>query len=172
MPNLIEWLDGIVTIDSNGLPVFKRMPTVEELHRIKPSDPEGQVVLHRLQAMMGNESAEQIRRAQIKYLERFNITPSSPLYQQQLANLNTTVNSAKVLTATSRRVTHDSQLATMLEGKDKTCIYINEGEDPCDTCEPLGGQVEKYSWFVENNLIPGEQCLGGLSCLCILVPSG
>jgi hypothetical protein len=170
MPTLTEWLDGIVKIGSDGFPVFKRFPTVAELGRIKPSDPEGQIVLHRMQAILGHESAEQIRRAQIKYLERFNITPNSPLYAQRLNDLNKSVNSSKVLTATARRTSQQMQTATMLEGKDKQCIYINEGIEPCESCLFLNTEQGTYSYFVENNLRPGDQCLGGDNCLCQLVP--
>jgi hypothetical protein len=168
----LEWLDGIVTINANGFPVFKRMPTVAELKQIVPTDPEGMAVLHRLQAITGFESAEGIRQAQVQYLTRFNITPSNPLYAQQLQNLNESVNSNRVIVATARRNSERMQTATMLEGKDKQCIYINEGEDPCSSCDYLAGETGPYSYFVENNLRPGDQCLGGDNCLCVLIPNG
>lgn len=172
MPSLKEWLDGIVSIGADGIPVFTRMPTVDEIARIKPTDPEGMEVLYRLQSYLGLSSPDAMRQANVEYLNRFNITPSSPLYAQRLNDLNNEVNSNKVLVGATRRITQQAETATMLENKDKVCIYINEGESPCTSCEPIGGTVEKYSWFVENNLLPGDQCLGGNSCLCRLLASG
>ena len=170
MGSLKEWLDGIVTIDANGFPKFIRIPTVDELHAIKPTDAEGMEVLFKLQSYLGLKSPDAMRQANVKYLERFNITPSNPLYQQKLEELNSQVNSNRVLTATSRRITEQAQTLTMLEGKDKHCIYVNEGDDPCDYCLYEGGTEGLYSYFVANDLLPGSQCAGGDSCLCVIIP--
>ena len=170
MSKLSEWLDGIVKIDENGFPKFIRIPTVDEIKLIKPTDPDGMETLFKMQSYLGLKSPESMRQTNVKYLERFNITPSNPLYQQKLDNLNSQVNSNKVLTATSRRVTEQAQTVTMLEGQDKHCIYINEGDAPCDSCLFLNGEQGLYSYFVSNNLLPGDQCYGGDNCLCILVP--
>lgn len=171
MPDdLNEWLDGIVKLDKNGIPVFIRIPTVAEIASIKPTDLEGMNVLYKLQSYLGLKSPEAMRQANVKYLERFNILPSNPLYAQRLADLTTEVNSNRVLTATSRRITEQAQTETMLQGEDKICVYVNEGDNPCDSCLFINGETEKYSWFVSNNMRPGDQCLGGDNCLCVLVP--
>jgi len=170
VPTPKEWLDGIVTINKDGFPVFKRLPTAEEIARIKPTDLEGMNTLYRLQLYLGIKSPDELRQANVQYLARFNITKDSPLYAQRLNDLNNEINSNRVLVATSRRITEQTQTRTMLEGKDKQCVYVNEGDAPCDSCLFLNGEQQAYSWFVENNTRPGDQCLGGDNCLCILVP--
>ena len=172
MAALKEWLDGIVTIGSDGLPVFTRIPTVAEIAKIVPTDPEGMEVLFKMQSYLGLASPDQMRQANVQYLNRFNITPSSPLYAQRLNDLNKEVNSNATVTATARRVTQQMQTATMLDGDDRVCVYVNEGDAPCDSCLFLNGEVGKYSYFVDNNLRPGEQCLGENRCLCQLIPHG
>lgn len=168
--SLKEWLDGIVTVDDNGFPIFKRLPTAAEIASIKPTDIEGMNTLYRLQSYLGLSSPEAQRQANVQYLARFNITPQSPLYAQRLNDLNKEVNSNRVIVATSRRVTQQAQTAVMLDGKNQSCIYINEGDAPCDSCLFLNGEQGTYQYFVENNLLPGDQCLGGDACLCQLVP--
>lgn len=171
MPDdLNEWLDGIVKLDTNGIPVFIRIPTVAEIASIKPTDLEGMNVLYKLQSYLGLKSPEAMRQANVKYLERFNILPGNPLYAQRLADLTTEVNSNRVLTATSRRITQQAEVTTALQGENKKCVYVNEGEAPCSSCEFQNGETEPYTWFVSNNMRPGDQCLGGDNCLCRLIP--
>lgn len=167
---LETWLDGIVTIGDNGLPIFKRLPTAAEIASIKPTDLDGMNTLYRLQSYLGLSSPEAQRQANVQYLARFNIVSTSPLYAQRLADLGNEVNSNRVMTATSRRVTQQAQTATMLEGTNQKCIYINEGDAPCDSCLFLNGEQGTYQYFVDNNLLPADQCLGGDNCLCQLVP--
>lgn len=75
--------------------------------------------------------------------------------------------------AMSRRVHQQTQTLVTLDGNlDKECVYINDGENPCDPCLNLGGTQMKYSEFVNNNMMPGDRCLGGNRCLCTLLPLG
>lgn len=163
--------EPFVFIGEDGFPVFVRTPTAAEIARIVPTSKDGMAILHGYQALLGFENPETIRRAQVKYLERFNITPSNPLYQQQLTNLANEVNSNRVMVATARRVTEQSQTWTAIEGNvQQECIRVAEGPDPCDNCIPLNGEQGTYQYFVSNNLRPGDQCLGGDNCLCVLIP--
>lgn len=162
---------GFVTIGPDGVPIFKRLPTADEIRRFLPSDPNDMKVLYALRAELGLQTPTQLMTAQAKYLESFNITPSNPRYQQQLANLSKTVNSNKVLVATARRTTEATQTFTAIGGDyNHLVIRVAEGEAPCEPCEELNGETGTYSYFVKNDLTPGTQCYGGLNCLCTLVP--
>ena len=165
-------LDDYVFISPDtGLPVWIQFPDASDIAQLKPSNPDDVAVIHRISALIGLETPSQLRRAQVKYLERFNIRPDNPLYQQQLENLASEANSNRVLVATARRNTERAQTLTALAvtGANEL-MYINEGEDPCDNCLPINGETGDYNYFVSENLRPGDQCLGGDNCLCVLVP--
>lgn len=162
---------GFVTISAGGTPIFKRLPTADEIKLILPTDPDGMKILFGFRTELGLQTPSQLMTAQAKYLESFNITPSNPLYQQQLANLSSTVNSNRVLVATARRTTETAQTLTAIGGDfNHLVIRVAEGEEPCEMCEELNGETGTYSYFVANDLTPGSQCLGGSNCLCTLVP--
>jgi len=75
--------------------------------------------------------------------------------------------SGKALLGAARRVSQRWETYTMLEGDTSTVvIYINEGDDPCEECEPLGGLEGTYASFVEDGNLPGDRCLGGNLCQC------
>lgn len=164
-------LESFVELGPDGFPIFNRLPTVDGIAAIVPTSKEGMATLHRYQALLGHESPETIRLAQVKYLERFNITPTNPLYKQQLANLANEANANKVLVATSRRITEQAQTMEMVNGDtSQEMIRIAEGPDPCENCISLNGETGTYKYFVDNNMRPGDQCVGGGNCLCQLIP--
>ncbi len=168
-----EWLDGWVSIDPRtGFPVFKRNLTVREISSILPTNPDGLAQLHHMRVFLGMENANTILQKQTKYVERFiNITKDNPLYNQQLNAMVNDVNSNRVIVANARRVTERLQTSTAFgNDPDRKGVYVNEGEKPCDPCLALNGEVATQQEFTDNNMRPGDQCLGADNCLCIIIP--
>jgi hypothetical protein len=160
-----------VQLDENGFPIFIEPLNIDDLLRMRPSNTDDIAAIFEYKALYGLESPEQIRRAQIKYLERFNITSDSPQFAQQMEQLSTEANSNRVMVATARRVAEQQQTNAALGGRvDVVCVYVNEGPDPCDACLVLNGEEAPYSWFVSTSSRPGDQCYGGDNCLCTLIP--
>jgi hypothetical protein len=111
------------------------------------------------------------RKFQEQYLGRFNITPDNPRYKDALAQLSSESNSKRVTVAHARRTAQSVETNMALGGSvNKTCIYVNDGPDPCDNCLALNGEEKTYAQFANDGELPGDRCLGGDNCLCLLVP--
>jgi hypothetical protein len=53
---------------------------------------------------------------------------------------------------------------------DVNCVYVNEGDNPCEECAAIGGEEMTLSEFESSNMMPGDRCLGGDNCKCVLIP--
>jgi hypothetical protein len=163
--------DYVFISPDTGLPVWVEFPSAADIAALKPSNPQDMAIIHRLSALLNLTTPADLRKAEVKYLERFNITPSNPIYKQQLQRLSEESQSNKVMIATARRNTERAQtLVALTVTGARELMYVNEGPDPCEACLPLNGETGTLQYFENNNIRPGDQCLGGDNCLCQLWP--
>ena len=109
--------------------------------------------------------------AQRRFLERFNITEADDpeRFAREMDRLEGAQKKQHLL-ATSRRSMERHETLVALDGDmTKDTTYINEGDDPCEECEPLDGDIMPYAERVSAGLMPGDRCLGGDLCLCVLM---
>ena len=157
--------------DAQGNPVFIEPPDYSFIQAALPSNPDAMADLFEYHLDFGLSTPSQLRRAEVKYLERFNLTPSNPGYQEALERLAKESNSKRVLVASARRIFQHTRTIEAANGDmKKKAMYVNDGPKPCAECVSLGGKVHSLKWFAENNAQPGDRCLGGDNCLCDLVP--
>ena len=163
-----------VEIGSNGKPVFIEKIDPDVIKNLKPSNPDDVALAYQYRRIYNFESPSDIRKAKIQYLSRFNITPDQPGYADAFLQLSEETNARKVLLANARRVSQKMQMIESSNGRlNQRAIYVNDNDDPdaiCPNCLSLGGTEETLEWFIQNNSQPGDRCLGGDNCLCILVP--
>lgn len=102
------------------------------------------------------------------FLQRFNIQPGDPRWDAEMGNLKDNI--GRSLLGHTRRLAQRHEQITAIGGNmNQRVIYINESEEPCDECEPLGGQEGTYAEFVAEGKLPGDRCLGGNNCLCTIM---
>jgi hypothetical protein len=119
----------------------------------------------------GLEDPVQRRLASMEHLAGFGLTPDNPGYQNALDLLAQSAGGETANVAMARRTAQRTETIVALGGDTtKTCVYINDGPDPCPACLDLSGTTEPYPWFVANNAEPGDQCYGSSNCMCILQP--
>lgn len=161
----------LVSLDANGYPVYIEPIGADALRRIKPNTEAGLGELYSYLDIYGLDDANARRKFQQQYLSRFNITTDSPSYASALEQLATESASKRVVVAQARRAAQMTETIVALDGElQKTCVYVNDGPDPCDNCAALNGLEKKYTEFVNDGEVPGDRCLGGDNCLCILIP--
>jgi len=159
-----------VELDDEGRPKFIDTISADNLRLIKPTGDDIDRV-HKFRQVYGLEDHTQMRKFEEQYLQRFNLTPGNPRYAAALAQLANESNSQRVAVAQARRTAQRVETIEALEGNmQKNCIYVNDGPEPCDNCLALSGEEKPYSEFIANNEAPGDQCLGGDNCMCLLVP--
>ncbi len=165
-----------VDIDASGNPVFIDTLPADLLRAIKPTNPIDITKIHEFRAVYGLEDPSALRQFETQYLGRFNINPlnadgtANPRYKEALNQLTTESNSQRVAVAQARRTVQRTELIGSVRGNLKqNAIYVND-DDPCSPCEDLNGLEQTILEFEENNESPGDVCLGGDNCRCILVP--
>lgn len=158
-----------VELDRAGNPVFVRVPTPDVIRLLKPSNPADVSVVHDYLRVFGLENPASVANFERQYLSRFNITPSSPDYREQLRRLSEESYSDRVAVAMSRRTAQQADTMGAMDGNLRALsVYINDGPDPCPQCEKLNGLEMTYIEFAQGGMLPGDRCLGGDNCLCIL----
>ena len=158
-------------LDANGIPVILKVPTHEDIRDIVSKDAKSLKSLMGLLVDWDLEDPNELRRFQMQYLQRFNITPGEPRFEEAYQRLAEESNSKRVVVAHARRKYQIAQTIAASSGNlNQEGIYINDGDDPCDECLALGGEQQPISWFAENNAMPGDRCLGGSNCKCTLIP--
>jgi hypothetical protein len=147
-----------------NIPVVVPIPDSEQLAELGTADTETlNAVLERYRLV---NTPDTMLQAQTKYLERFNATAGTDLYDTQLQELKAGME-GRILLGQSRRVSQRYGTLVATDGNlDSEVIYINEGEEPCEGCEPLGGTVGKLRDLIAEGIEPAAQCLGGDLCLC------
>ena len=159
-----------IELDENGNPVFIDVIPDDALRLIKPTGDDIDKV-HEYRQVYGLEDPQAMRQFEQQYLQRFNLTPDNPRYMAALEQLANESNSKKVAVAQARRTAQRVETITALDGyMGGTCVYVNDGPDPCDNCLALSGEEKPYIEFVANHELPGDQCFGGDLCMCVIVP--
>ncbi len=159
---------------SDGIPAkVPGMPDAAGLQGLSTTDPADVATMNLTLERYGVvNTPDELIEAQSDMLQRFNIGPNDPRYKAEMERLATT-GSGRVLLGQSRRVSQRVETLRGINGNtNQRCVYICEGEDPCEECEPLGGTDGPYKMFVQENMAPGDRCLGGSLCQCALVPVG
>ena len=159
-----------VVIGADGIPQFIEPIDLDALKKVKPSDAKGVAQLHEYLRIYGLNDANNIRMKQMQYLQRFNITPDDPNFKAALARLVGESNSGRTVVAMARRASESAQTIEAIDGNmGKEVMYVNE-DDPCDECLALNGITEPVTWFMANNAMPSDRCLGKDNCKCDFVP--
>ena len=158
---------------SNNVPrTIPRMPTHSQIRNMDHRNPDDVEALSMVLYRFGltNTPTEGIAN-HAKYLDRFRgLTSDDPNFTIEKLRL-AEADSGRALLGQARRITQRWETLENIGGNpDQVCIYINEGDDPCEECLPLGGEEAPYSWFVTNGNLPGDRCLGGDLCQCSLTP--
>jgi hypothetical protein len=166
-------LEELVDVDPDGR-VTKIHPLRSgDLSGFNPRDPEHVAKLNQIfDAYTGRDPID-ARQATSKWLDRFNITADDPRYAAEFDRLIEKGASNQAVIAESRRAGERAELMVMTGGNlSVNCMYVNEGADSrvCDECYALGGTEGPLSMFEEQNIMPGDRCLGNDSCRCQLIP--
>jgi hypothetical protein len=160
-----------VELVKDGYPIYIEAPTADYVRTLKSKNYDDMQTIHNYLSVYGLENPTAIANSQLSYLARFNITPDADNYQTALEQLSIEANSNRVLVAQARRASQSVETIVATGGDlNKQCVYINDGDNPCDNCLELNGEEMKYTEFVDEGKLPGDRCLGGDNCLCILVP--
>ena len=105
---------------------------------------------------------------QSAYLARFNSNAGTPLYDTQMTTLKEGM-AERITLGRARRVSQRLEMLAAVEGNtQQNMMYLTEGDNPCGGCEPLGGTEGTLQWFIDNHMLPGDQCYGKHLCLCQL----
>jgi len=147
------------------------MPTLADLKGFSSKNPDDVAEMSAMLQRFGFPSPDKMVEQQAQYLANFDIRPGDPRYKRQMELLATS-QSGRVLMAQARRTQEQYQTLKAVEG-DTTVLMIRlaEGDNPCELCEPLDGEIKTYREFVADNQLPGgSSCLGGDNCLCTLTP--
>jgi hypothetical protein len=166
-----------VDLDADGNPIFIDALPEDFLRTLLPSSPADVSAVNDYRLLYGLDDPSALRKFETQYLNRFGITPTNPdgtvnpNYQNALKQLSTESNSKRVAVAQARR---SAQVTETLQASDgnlnQSAVYINDGPDPCENCLELNGEEMTIAQFKATNTEPGDRCLGGDNCLCILVP--
>lgn len=161
----------VVTLDREGRQTNVRGLPPETIQTFNRNDPEQVAAMSRIMDIYTGRSPIDAREATAKWLERFNIKADDPRFEAEFERLLDAGASNRAVLAESKRIAERAELITMTGGELGTkCVYVNEGPDPCEECEPLNGIVLTLGEFEAQGLMPGDRCLGGDNCLCQLIP--
>jgi len=155
---------------SDGVSKSVQMPTIQDMCGMTAG--ELNTVCERYGYVPTWESEIDVQKG---YLARYNIGPKlpngkpDPRYAREMARL--TENNQRAMLGHTRRLAIRHETLRALEGNiDQRVMIINESDNPCPECEPLGGIEDTYRNLVANNQIPDEVCLG--ACMCTLMRVG
>ena len=106
------------------------------------------------------------------YLRGFGYDPSDKArWNRAMARLRENMRPAML--GTSRRMATRHETLRAVDGNlSQEMIYINEADEPCEECDPLGGMIKTYAEFIDDGDLPSDRCLGGSNCLCTLMRVG
>ena len=149
---------------SDNIPRSVPVPTAEEVRQMSTS--ERWEVAQRYGWLPPAESEMDMQR---QYLARWDIRKGDPRYETEMERLAGAEKKQHLLAATRRAMERHETLVALDGQLDKDTVYINEGDEPCEECEPLDGDIMPYSERVANGLLPGDRCLGGNNCLRVLM---
>ena len=159
--------------DDNGDfdPDHKRPLADSDLDRFMSTDPDHIARLNEVYAQYSGSSEVDARRATSRWLERFNIPKSDPRYEIEFNRLIEQGASNRAVLAETRRIGERAELVTLTDGDNSlNCVYVAEGDNPCPECAALSGEEGSLSMFEDGGMMPGDRCLGGDNCKCVLIP--
>jgi len=151
---------------SDGIPTSVPMPTLAEMKGMTVGQLNG--ISERYGYVDTPDSAIDINKG---YLARYNISKSTDpaKYAREMDRLVAN-NQRAMLGHTRRLAQRHEQLSAIGGNVNQRVMIINESDEPCEECEPLGGLEDTYRNLVANNQIPDEVCLG--SCMCTVMRVG
>ena len=156
---------------STNVPRQVPLPNLEDLKGFNTKDPRDIEQMSNLLGRYGFPAPDEMIEQQAQYLQGFSISPGDPRYAVEMERLRTT-QSGKVLLAQSRRTQEQYTTLKAIDGDtNQECIRLAEGDEPCETCDPLDGVIKIYKEFVAADELPGgSSCQGRDFCLCSLFP--
>lgn len=105
------------------------------------------------------------------FLARYNISKSADpeKYAREMGRLAD--NNKRAMLGHTRRLAQRHETLSAIDGNvNQRMMIINESDEPCEECEPLGGVEDTYRNLVADGKIPDEVCLG--SCMCTMMAVG
>lgn len=161
----------VITLDADGKLRSLRPIDPATLKTFDKKDPKQIATFAKLYDAYTGSSPIDERQAADRWLGRFNITADDPRYQAEFDRLVADGTSARSVLAEERRIAERAELLHTTGGNlDANCVYVNEGPNPCEECLEIGGVEMSLSDFAAEGMMPGDRCLGGDNCRCILVP--
>ena len=162
-----------VEIGPDGFPIFIEPPSPELLRALKPSI--NQLEITQLKTLYGLDDPAKMLQAQIKFLDRFGITPGTRgiEFNAALEQLSGTVASNKVVLGEARRISESTFTNAILGGNyasSQELIYSAENDEPCPNCAALDGETGTYAELAAQGILPEVQCYGGSACQCKFWP--
>lgn len=141
------------------------------LQSFNGKDPEQVAKLNRLFDTYTGRDPIDARRATARWLERFDISKNDPRYEAEFNRLLDAGASNRAVLAEARRAGERSELLWASDGNlDENMVYVCEGDNPCPECLELGGEEMTLAEFENAGMMPGDRCLGGDNCKCVLIP--
>lgn len=106
------------------------------------------------------------------FLRRYNITPDDKDRWSREMNRLRTSQRGRIRLELSRRYAERYETLINFEGlsPNQDSVYIAEGDNPCEECEPLAGDIMPLSERISGGYMPGDRCLGGDACMCGVSP--
>jgi hypothetical protein len=151
---------------SDGVPHSVPMPTMADMRRMTTGELSG--VCERYGYTTTWDNAIDVNKG---YLARFNISKSADpaKYAREMKRLK--VNGQRAMLGHTRRLAQRHEQLSAIDGNvNQRMMIINESDEPCEECEPLGGYEDTYRNLVADGKIPDEVCLG--SCMCTMMRVG
>ena len=159
-----------VKLDDNGIPVFIQPLSQKDLAGFSATNPAHVAIMDQLLVSRGLGDARYMRKATTKYLERFNILSDDARYEAEMDRLIETAAGNRVVLGEARRIAEREQTIAAARGNMlQNFVRVAEGDDPCAECEPLNGEEGTLPQLAADNMMPGDRCLGGNLCQCVLI---
>ncbi len=154
----------------NGVPVFIKPLTTDDLSGFDPNNKLDIAKLNDILASRGLGDPRQLRGAAAEFLQRHNIQPGDPQWDIEMERLTNGAASRRVALGEARRAAEREQAIRAARGNmNQNFVRVAEGDDPCEECEPLNGEEGTLEELGKDNMLPGDRCLGGNACLCVLI---
>jgi hypothetical protein len=116
------------------------------------------------------DTPENRTQAASQYLRGFNITKEGDEERYNNAMARLRENMRPAMLGNSRRMATRHETLRAVDGNmNQLMVYINEADEPCGECFPLGGLEKTYGEFVQDGDLPADRCIGGSNCLCTMM---
>lgn len=137
------------------VPTGTRVPSPHELSM--PRSPEQAAELDRLtHRYLNGRTPDLEMRSRSEFLKRYGITPGDPRWAREQDRLQNGQR-GRIQLGMARRLSERYETMAA-SGGDMTaeCVYIAEGEEPCEECSAIAGDTMTLGERINEGLMPGD----------------